>query len=211
MSLLYMMVAFLEVSFPALSLLRENSVLWSQAHLRMKDPYMAGDGINSFSYFFWDRIFWADSFYDSFLWAKKGVGINQNPLLDGNGDGIGNDKEDDLLASQLKIGNEDPSLSDAPSIGQVCIGQQADFSEECTPLRLYGTFASIVADPVIDVDPIERVWAIIIPPGYSTEGADGPITDLPSVDLYSVGNDRYEGYYADFTVAGKVQNRSLCP
>jgi len=49
---------------------------------------------------------------------------------------------------------------------------------------------------------IQEVFAVIKPPDYSTGTPDTPVTDLPTIDLISVGNSRYEGTYTNFTSSG---------
>ncbi len=65
-----------------------------------------------------------------------------------------------------------------------------------------GISALLYAEQVIDADGISRVWAVITPPGYSAGGSDPPVTDLPTLDLNSAGNNRYEASYTNFTTSG---------
>ena len=139
-------------------------------------------------------MFNGDSFYNSFVNAQKSVSTtyNQTCQLDANGNGIGNEKEDKELASLLQIGNETRSAGDVPVVGGVSPARTLDTE----------TSALIYAEQVIDADGISRVWAVITPPGYSTGGSDTPVTDLPTLDLNSVGNNRYEATYTNFTTSG---------
>ena len=153
-----------------------------------------GDGTVSFSFFFWARISNGDSFYDAFVSAKKSIVTtsNQTPQLDGNGNGIGNEKADKDAACLIQIGNEAKSAGDVPVIGRVS-----------PALTLEGeTSALLYADQVIDADGISRVWAVITPPDYSYGATDTPVTDLPILELLPVGNNRYEATFANFTSPG---------
>ena len=107
-----------------------------------------------------------------------------------NGNGTANEKEDKTLASAIKVGNEDTSAGDLPTIGSV--------SEPRTLTT--GTSAQIWAKGVIDADGISKVWAVITPPGQSNS-PDNPVTDLPTIDL-TFSADRYKGTYDSFTMPG---------
>jgi uncharacterized protein YjiK len=154
---------------------------------------ISSQGRVSFGWFFWGNMFNGDSFYDSFVLATSSIGDAyhpQHPLLDGNGNGIGNEKEDKDIVRSLTIGNEIKSAGDIPTIGSVSPAQ-----------TLNGQTSTVIyAENVIDADGISRVWAVITPPGYSSGSPDNP-TDLPALDLSPVGNNRYEGVY-DFTSGG---------
>ena len=84
-----------------------------------EESIFVGNGTVSFSFLFWGHMFNGESFYDSFVNAKKSVSTtyNQTPLLDANGNGTGNEKEDKDLASLIQIGNETKSAGDVPVIG----------------------------------------------------------------------------------------------
>ncbi|MEA3359121.1 MAG: hypothetical protein U9R17_06930, partial [Thermodesulfobacteriota bacterium] len=116
----------------------------------------------------------------------------QNPLLEGNGNGIGNEKEDKDIVRALKIGNETKSAGDIPVIGSLSPARTLDGE----------TSALIYAENVIDADGISRVWAVITPPDYSPNSPDNPVTDLPILDLTLKGDNRYEGTYNNFTSEG---------
>jgi hypothetical protein len=139
-------------------------------------------------------MFNGDSLYDSFYHATNSIGVTypQNPLLEGNGNGIGNEKEDKDIVRTLKIGNETKSAGDIPVIGSV------------SPARTLNveTSALIYAENVIDADGISRVWAVITPPDYTPGSSDNPVTDLPILELSLKGNNHYEGTYNNFTSVG---------
>jgi len=156
---------------------------------RDEEAVFASQGTTSFSFLFWARMF-----YDSFFHATDSIGLtyHQNPLLEGNGNGIGNEKEDKDIVRSLTIGNEAKFAGDIPTIGSVSPEQTVDGE----------TSAMIYAENVIDADGISRVWAVITPPGYSSTSPDTPVTDLPFINLRPAGNDRYEGIYHNFTSGG---------
>jgi len=158
-----------------------------------EEAIFGDQGRISFGWFFWGNMFNGDSFYDSFFHAMNSIGVtyHQNSLLDANGNGIGNEKEDQDIVRSLTIGNETKSAGDIPTIGSVSPGQTLD-----------GEISALIyADNVIDADGISRVRAVITPPGYSSSSPDNPVTDLPTFDLNPVGDNRYEGVYI-FTSGG---------
>ena len=159
-----------------------------------EESIFVGNGTVSFSFLFWGHMFNGDSFYDAFVNAKQSVSTtyNQTSQLDGDGNGIGNEKADKDLASLIRIGNETRSAGDVPVIGGVSPAQTLETA----------TSAVIYADQVIDADGISRVWAVITPPGYSSGDSGTPVTDLPMIDLNSVGNNRYEATYTNFNSSG---------
>ena len=159
-----------------------------------EESIFVGNGTVSFSFLFWGHMFNGDSFYDAFVNAKQSVSATYNltPQLDGDGNGIGNEKADKDAANLIKVGNETKSAGDVPVIGGVSPEQSFESI----------TSALIYAEQVIDADGISRVWAVITPPGYSPGTPDTPVTDLPIIDLNSVGNNRYEATYTNFTSSG---------
>ena len=74
--------------------------------------YFLNNGTLSFSYLFWSQIFGGATIYDAYVVAKDGVGVvrgtekDQNPQIDDNGNGIGNDNTDGDLARNKYIGNK---------------------------------------------------------------------------------------------------------
>ena len=159
-----------------------------------QESIFVGNGTVSFSFLFWGHMFNGDSFYDAFVNAKQSVSATYNltPQLDGDGNGIGNEKADKDAANLIKVGNETKSAGDVPVIGGVSPTQSLQGT----------TSATIYAEQVTDANGISRVWAVITPPDYSTGTPDTPVTDLPMIDLISVGNSRYEGTYTNFTSSG---------
>ena len=152
-------------------------------------------GTLSFSFFFWSRFFNGDSFYTSFVHASHGIGLlwDQAPEIDGDGNGIGNEKIDKEIAGQWIIGNETITAGDIPAIGDASPPQLLEEGEAS---------CLIYAENVVDADGIVRVWAAISPPYYDSDSADEPITDLPTIDLEPAGN-RYQATYEGFTERGE--------
>ena len=155
------------------------------------------DGGLSFGYQFFSQLFNGNNFYKSYLHAKNCVKTTyddkQNPVLEANANGVGNEKADEDIANSIKIGNETKTAGDIPSIQDVSAPQTLPMGE---------TSAFIQAKNVVDADGIQEVFAMVKPPNYSSGSPDNPVTDLPNISLISVGNDDYSGSYEGFTSEG---------
>ena len=156
------------------------------------------DGGLSFGYQFFSYLFNSGgSFYDSFVHGKKSMegayDYKQTPQIEGNGNGIGNEKVDKEIAKSIKLGNETKTFGDIPRIESVSPDHTLAEGE---------TSALIYAQNVVDADGIQEVFAVIKPPDYGSGSSDEPVTNLHTPNLKSVGNNRYEGNYDGFTVEG---------
>ncbi len=157
-------------------------------------------GFISFSTCFWNSIFTGDNVSDAFNLAKEAMTNAaepsltkwQTPLLDDNGNGV-NDDGDGTLANATFIGNGTPFPGAPPVIGNISPGQGISGSDT----------AMIYAEDVTDPDGIVRVWAIVIPPGYTQEKK--ALVGLPSFDLTRTEGNRYEGISDGFDMAGRWQ------
>ncbi|MFC1799168.1 C13 family peptidase, partial [Thermodesulfobacteriota bacterium] len=146
----------------------------------------------SFSKFFWRRVLDGMNVRDAFINAKNAISYcqEQTPQLDDNGNGIGNEKPDGILSRDYSIGFGIMLAGDDPLIGSISPAQSTGVNA-----------ATIFAQDVTTTGTIEKVWAVITPSGYSNDPSD-PVTDLPSIELASVGNGRYEAAYNDFRYTG---------
>ena len=155
------------------------------------------DGGLSFGFQFFAYLFNGGSFYDSYLHGLKSVegayDYKQTPHIEGNGNGVGNEKSDKEIAQSINLGNETKTAGDIPQIESVSQPQTLAEGE---------TSAFIHAQNVVDTNGIQEVFAVITPPDYSSGSPDNPVTDLPTINLTSVGNNNYSGTYNGFTVEG---------
>jgi len=163
--------------------------------------YFLSNGDISFSAFFWRQILNGASVRDAFVHGVNALGSicqSQVPMLDDNGNGVGNETGiDGRLARNYSIGSGIVQIDDAPLIGTVSPDQTLG-SE---------TSATIWVEEVTTTGKIEKVWAIIAPPASALEppGLDSsgnPVTDLPSLTLAYNGCGRYEGIWDGFTLFG---------
>ena len=162
----------------------------SQAEER---AWFINGGILSFSYQLWASVFLNANLYDSYTVGKNMMAGNQTPLIDANGNGIADEKEDKTLAGDIIIGRGRVAASTPPIIGLVS-GEQTLYGESSATLWVNNIFS---------LNKITRVGAIIIPPDYNKESSDVPITDLSTIDLVDPDQDgKYEGNYQGFTQKG---------
>ena len=160
-----------------------------------ESAFFITQGTISFSNYFWTHIFNGLTVYDAFSLSEEAISQYQNPVLDDNANGIGNEVNDGTLASSTYIGNGTIIYGDAPAIGKVSPDQLISGT----------TSALLYADEVTDDDGISRVWAVIRPPDYTQTNSNNPVQELPSVELMPVGDDRYEGSYDGFNIPGTYQ------
>ena len=155
-------------------------------------------GVLSFSYQFWAAVFYKGQFYDAYLAARNLVKEDQRPLLDANGNGIANEKADFALIEDITIGRGAVAASVPPEINEVS-----------SPQTLNGeTSATISVGSITALNPITRVWAIVVPPNSRSRAADQPVTELPTFDLSDPeGDGSYTATYSEFTKNGtyKIQ------
>ena len=172
--------------------------------------YFISSGTISFSEYFWTSVFNGHGAFTSFMQAQQGMTIlelSQSPQIDANGNGIGNEAEDyDALClcaaldpeSQTGENPQPEPGTDTHDLPVIGVSQ---------PMTLVdGTGRALVeAQTVADNDGIDRVWATIISPDYSSGSSDIPITELPEIDLKPVETGEgtsYQAWYDNFTESG---------
>ncbi|SLM29560.1 exported hypothetical protein [Desulfamplus magnetovallimortis] len=164
-----------------------------------ENAYFTNNGTLSFSYQFWSAIGNGMNLMDAFLSTRNAIQFtytSQSPLIDDNGNGIANEDYDGLAARKISIGRGTVSAGDIPAIDSISF----------IPQNLNGeTSATISANNVIDADGILRVWAVITPPDLLSGNPDNPVTELPSVELLSMGGNNFQGTYNGFTAKGKYK------
>ncbi len=155
-------------------------------------------GVLSFSYQFWAAVFYKGRFYDAYLAARDLVKLDQRPLLDANGNGIANEKADFALVQDITIGRGAVAASVPPEINEVSSIQTLNGE----------TSATISVGSITALNPITRVWAVVVPPNSRSKSADEPVTELPTFELSDPeGDGSYSATYNEFTKNGtyKIQ------
>ncbi len=161
-----------------------------------ESAYFTSGGTLSFSYLFWGNIFNGMNLWDAFLYARNSIQYtytNQTPMLDDNGNGVGNESEDGEIAGATRVGIGLVSAGDIPVVGAVSPDRTIDNGD---------AFASIRADNVTDANGISRVWAVITPPNYQTGDPRDPVLSMPILEMTLKEGARYEGVYTGFNVNG---------
>ena len=157
-----------------------------------EEAWFITQGSVSYSNFFWMQVFNGLDLASSHIVASEAMAEHQTPLLDANGNGIGNEQEDYDWAQTMYIGNGTVIYGDSPTIVSVSDDQTITGQN----------WAELYADGVTDDDGVARVWAVIRPPNYNQGSSDNPVQEFPSIDLLPVGGDRYEATYEGFSIPG---------
>jgi len=160
-----------------------------------QSAYFVSQGSISFSNYFWTHIFNGLNIKEAFDLAAASISFTtdyQTPLIDDNGNGIGNEVGDGLLAQNTFIGNGTIIYGDAPVIGSVSPEQ-----------NITGTnSAQLFAEDVTDTDGIARIWATVRSPDYTQGSTYNPVQELPSFDLMPADNNRWEATWDGFSNSG---------
>ncbi|NQU45306.1 VCBS repeat-containing protein [bacterium] len=160
--------------------------------------HFLADGLISFSEAFWNSIFSGSTYGQAFVMARDAMDRYQTAMADDDGDGVfdaASDTGEGTVGWSRHIGFSFLAGADRPQIGRAMPN---------TVLPPNTTEALLWVDDVAGSYPIERVWAVVVPPDYQVEsGSSDPVLDLPRVELfYNRSRDRWEGEYDDFTAVG---------
>lgn len=137
--------------------------------------YIPSKGNLSFSSSFWTAILSGQSLGEAFAASAQAITqivASQSPQLEATGDGVANTAEDQSAAQNVFIGNGVALTGEKPLIGSVS-----------SPQVISGSSAVLRAVGVNDPDGIERVWAVIQPPGFNPASVNSAITEFSEVDL----------------------------
>jgi hypothetical protein len=150
------------------------------------------DGRLSFSYSFWMAMYVRDSLYNTFNHAASLINNFQTPQINSNGNDTPNENIDFLLAKDFYMSKPYEYLFiDSVSSSQSLIEH---------------TYATIWAKNILSKSDIDRVWAVIKPPGYDENFSDDQQMEFPEIELeYNSINERYEATYPDFINFGEYK------
>jgi sugar lactone lactonase YvrE len=156
----------------------------------------ADDGTVSYSTLFWHEIKNGAQLRQAHAYAKASIRFwSEGPVatLDDNGNGTSNEKTDGAIAQTTRLGVAAILAGNDPVIGTVS-----------PATNLSGSLsAELWAEPVTSTTSIDRVWAVIAPPGLSAANADiEALTDLPVVELVGAKDGRFEGSFDGFDERG---------
>jgi len=150
------------------------------------------EGSICFSRFFWRYVLNGANVRDACAWAYSDIKyFGQTPVLDDNGNGIGNEKSDGSLAKTYKIG-----------AGIVLAGVLPVISSVLPEQTLNGErYLKIWADAAPGSHAIDKVWAVVIPPEPDLAQSFEALT-YPVTELIHAGNGRYEAVCENFSQSG---------
>lgn len=155
----------------------------------------SADGDISFSRFFWERVFKGVNVRDAFTYARTAIegGVqNQSPQLEDNGDGIPNQAGDGKIALSHTIG-----------MGIKLSGYDPQGGATVDDLTLTGeTSADIWIDNVSASNAVDKVYAVITPPGSIPAVSGLPQPDPSTLELIDDGTGLYSGTYDGFVTYG---------
>ncbi|SLM29355.1 putative Peptidylamidoglycolate lyase [Desulfamplus magnetovallimortis] len=166
-------------------------------------------GLSSFSSYFWNSVLKGSNLWDAFLSSMNAVsylsqslvilGLSneiQTPLIDDNGNGIGNEDYEGLNAKNQHIGLGIITGADHFATGNIekSIILDGDIS------------AMLAVDEINTTADVIKVWAVITPPVDSAMMQQNQeiseTLSLPIVYLLPAGNGKYQWMYSGFDVAG---------
>ena len=166
----------------------ERTLLTSSAASQVS--ILGNNGLTSFSHRFWESLYEQGELVRAFTEASDMMaGFGQTPWLDGNCDGLPNTAAD--------------------SARETVVGRGYNFQSPLKPFVsctspdrvLRNTKSALLWAKTVSTNPLSRVWAEIIPPGYDPLAPDAP--PLPTVELtWSESRRRYEGSYGQFIKRG---------
>ena len=166
----------------------ERTLLTSSAASQVS--ILGNNGCTSFSHRFWESLYEQGELVRAFTEASDMMaGFGQTPWLDGNCDGLPNTAAD--------------------SARETVVGRGYNFQSPLKPFVsctspdrvLRNTKSALLWAKTVSTNPVSRVWAEIIPPGYDPLAPDAP--PLPTVELtWSESRRRYEGSYGQFIKRG---------
>ena len=167
-----------------------NRVVVSACSDEQATWFLAG-GLASFSDAFFGGIVAGRNLQECYQIASNAMAVYQTPWLNDDGNKVA-DINDGALAADIVIGADTVAGSYVPEIGSVS-GDQL-LSETMA--------ATLWADDIVSSYPVARVWAQILPPGY-TPDPDDPVGDIVELELpYNDAESRYQATYNGFATPG---------
>ncbi|MBW1825113.1 MAG: hypothetical protein JRI87_11245, partial [Deltaproteobacteria bacterium] len=147
--------------------------------------YFSSEGDISFSYFFWSQVSVGAILYNAFAHAKKAISYfsrkkeisfscykQQGPLLEADGDEVGNEESDYQIARACTIGIGIKFADDPPQIGSVSVDEQEGVLT-----------ISVSAENITSTKDIQKVWAMIKRIRYCPENSNEDEAEILEVDL----------------------------
>jgi len=155
-----------------------------------EEAFFINNGKLSFSFQFWADIRFGSYLDDAFFFGRDMVKAFQTSLLDANGNGIPNEKQDKEFSNRVVIGNEIEVKTYAPIVNNIS-----------DPQIIYDqTSANIWASGIIVENKVQKILAVVRPP--EEPGINDPEFDI--IELHDENNDHtYEAVYEKLDRPGK--------
>jgi sugar lactone lactonase YvrE len=162
-----------------------------------QDAILAADGRVSFSQAFWSEVEFGATVLSANQSAKAFLQNSpspQLPVLDDDGNGIGNQESDGDLSSRYRIGS-----------GLLIAGDSPTFGDITAPSTLSGTTTgTITVQSMTSTNAISLVVAVITPPGYFNSADPAPTKPVVQA-LVRLAGPRYRLVFEDFSIQGEYQ------
>ena len=168
----------------------QNRIIITSSNIN-QSAYYISEGLISFSNFFWRGIYYGNTIWDAYVYARQGINFScdiQTPQLDDNGNGIGNEKSDKLRSMHTMIGAGIKIAENTPTIG--AITQLAS-----------DTKTIIKAEQVTGIDHIQKLIAVISPPCNVLSNSIKVLTQNTS----NTSDYSYTFIYDNFNYSGNYQ------
>ncbi len=159
-----------------------------------QSAYFADGGETSFSYFFWEAVYYTGKLYQAFSTGERNIGqLFQYPIIDVDGDGVPDTITSALFNDDIIIGRGIVTASDPLKINRTC----GSLTVGCD------NTATLWVEDLVYTDGLSDVWAQVVPPAPETFDPSEPVQNLHRVRLTDTNADgRYEGGYSDFRQDG---------
>lgn len=163
----------------------------------VQPAYFTAGGLVSFTSPFVSGLLRGDTVGVAYQGALESISFVQQPQLDDTGDGVANTGGDGALARRTMVGANHLAGADRPQIAEVSPNVTLSGNASSTVVWARG-----VSSPY----PLDRVWAVVTPPGQAPLAANSPsepVLNSMEVDLsFNPSSSLYEAELAGFADLG---------
>jgi hypothetical protein len=151
-------------------------------------------GVETFSFPFWSGIAAGYDIEDAYIWARQMMSDYQLACIDADGNGLENEKSDQLSIFDMKIdGRYDDYEINAPVIGALRILENGSGSDEVL----------VQARGVEGKSGISHVFGVGFLPSFDIGAGDSAWESIRLISFYGAGETgAYEGSYATEGLSG---------
>jgi hypothetical protein len=150
----------------------------------------------SFSFSFWVQILAGETLDNAFYISKHMIKQYQTPIIEANGNGLGNEKNDIKFNKDIFIGitgelTAHPEFFN-PTIDDITVNENVLFGKTKTTIQATGVTGTN----------IDSVIAFIQSPDDFANSSSIAITEIESIELTKTSEGTYEAIYDGFTMEG---------